>query len=96
MGMFVCALRIEIHLGQAASLKDRRGVVRPLTEGIRNRHPVAVAEVGFQDKWQRAAIGIAAIGSSEHQVTEILEAVERFVWSWPEIEVTLTERTWLE
>jgi uncharacterized protein len=94
--MFVCALRIEIHIPHAHSLKERRAVVKPLTEGIRNRHPVAVAEVGFQDKWQRAALGIAAVGSSEGQVTELLDTVERFVWSWPEIEVGITERTWME
>lgn len=94
--MFVCALRVEIHIGHSHSLKERRAVLRPLIEGIRNRFGVAVAEVGFQDTWQRAAIGIAAVGSAEHQVTEVLDSVDRFIWSWPEIEVTETERTWLD
>jgi uncharacterized protein YlxP (DUF503 family) len=48
---------------------------------------VAAAEVGFQDKWQRALLGIAAVSGESRHVTDVLTKVERFVWSFPEVEV---------
>ena len=62
-------------------------MVKPIIEGARRRYQVAAAEVGFQDKWQRAEIGFAAVSSAPAHVREVLAAVERFVWSFPEVEV---------
>jgi uncharacterized protein YlxP (DUF503 family) len=52
---------------------------------------VAAAEVDHHDKWQRAAIGVAAVAQSAGHAEEVLAAVERFVWSFPEIEVIAVE-----
>jgi uncharacterized protein YlxP (DUF503 family) len=54
------------------------------------------AEVDHQDKWQRAALGMAAVAATPGHVTEVLDAVERFVWSFPEVEVVDTERVWAD
>ena len=48
---------------------------------------MAVAEVDYQDKWQRAGIGVAVVAASAGHAEEVLQAVERFVWSFPEVEV---------
>jgi len=71
-------------------------VVRPIIEGCRHRYSVAAAEVDHQDRWQRAGIGIAAVASSAGHVEEVADAVERFVWSFPEVEVISVTRHWLE
>ncbi len=94
--MFVCALRAELLIASSTNLKAKRAVVRPLVEGIRNRHHVAVSEVAYTDKWQRTALGIAAVSGTERMVVEVLDEVERFIWSWPEIEVVSLQRSWLE
>jgi hypothetical protein len=65
-------------------------------EGLRVRFRVSVAEVDHQDQWQRAGVGVAVVGSSAAQVEEVLDAVDRFVWSHPEVEVLSTERSWLD
>jgi uncharacterized protein YlxP (DUF503 family) len=88
-------LAIDLHLPQPRSLKAKRAVVKPVVEGARRRFGVSVAEVGYQDRWQRAEIGVAAVASSHAQLVEILDAVERFVWSFPELDVVSCERTWL-
>jgi uncharacterized protein len=77
-------------------LKEKRAVVRPIVDGIRNRFAVSVAETGHQDRWQRAEIGVAAVSSSPKVVTEVVDEVERFVWSFPEVEVLETRRFWAE
>jgi uncharacterized protein YlxP (DUF503 family) len=75
------------------SLKDKRAVIRPILDGARRRYQVAAAEVGFQDKWQRALLGMACVGNDGGYVHEVLTKVERFVWSFPEIEVLRVEQT---
>lgn len=94
--MHVCAVAIDIHVPQATSLKAKRSVLLSLIETVRKRYPVAIAEVDHQDTWQRSEIGIAAVSASARQVEEILDSVERYIWSVPDIEVGQTERTWLE
>ncbi|MGI9603980.1 MAG: DUF503 domain-containing protein [Acidimicrobiales bacterium] len=94
--MHVQALHMDLHLPSCRSLKAKRAVLRPIIEGIDHRFPVAVAEVDHQDLWQRAAVGVAAVSGTHRQVEEILDEVERFVWSRPDIEVGRAERTWME
>jgi uncharacterized protein YlxP (DUF503 family) len=43
--------------------------------------------VGFQEKWQRAELGFAAVAGTSGHVRDVLQSVERFVWSFPEVEV---------
>ena len=90
--MHVEAVRVELHLPNVHSLKEKRAVVKPIVEGVRRRYQAAVAEVDHQDKWQRAAIGIAVVSASHHHACEVMEAIERFVWSFPEVEVLRIEQ----
>lgn len=94
--MHCCALSMEIHIPASASLKSKRKVVKHLLETCRARFGVAVAEVGHQDRWQRSGLGFAAVASSPGQVEDVLDSVERYVWSHPEVEVLEGRRCWLE
>jgi uncharacterized protein YlxP (DUF503 family) len=92
----VASLTIELHLREARSLKQKRAVVRPILDGCRHRFSVAAAEVAHQDVWQRATLGMATVSASARHAADVLDAVERFVWSFPEVEVTSCRRSWLE
>ncbi len=94
--MHVLALELDLHFPACQSLKEKRAVLRPVLDGLRNRHPVAAAEVDHQDLWQRAVVGIAAVSSAPGHASEIIDEAERFVWSFPELEVLGTARRWLE
>ena len=94
--MHLLALEVDLHIGDARSLKAKRSVVKSIVEGARHRYGVAAAEVGFQEQWQRALLGFAAVGSEAGHVTDVIDEVERFVWSHPEISVLSVERRWLE
>lgn len=69
-------------------------MVRPILDGARRRFAVAVAEVDHQDSWQRAVLAMAAVSGSAGHARQVIDAVERFVWSFPEVEVVSTERGW--
>jgi hypothetical protein len=77
--MIVGAALIEIHVHHSQSLKAKRGVVRSIKQRVRNRFDVAVAEVGGQDLWQRAQLGLAAVGNDARRVRKVLEAAVAFV-----------------
>jgi len=94
--MFVLVLDVELHIPAARSLKAKRAVVKSLVETSRQRFQVAAAEVGYQDLWQRSQIGFAAVAGSAKHVVEVIDEVERFVWSNPESEVIRCERRWMD
>jgi uncharacterized protein YlxP (DUF503 family) len=94
--MHVCALEVEVHLPEVGSLKGKRAVIRHLVEVPKRRFGVAAAEVGHQDSWQRAVLGYAAVSGSPVLVEQVLDQVERFVWSHPEVAVLRTDRAWVE
>jgi uncharacterized protein YlxP (DUF503 family) len=94
--MHACALSMEIRIPGSRSLKAKRTVVKHLVETSRSRFGVAAAEVGYQNQWQRAELAFAAVSGSQGQVEELLDTVERFVWSHPEVEVLADGRWWLE
>jgi uncharacterized protein len=92
----VGALAFELHLPDVHSLKEKRAVVRPIVDGARHRFSVSAAEVDHQDLWQRASVAMAVVSGTEAQARNVLDAVERFVWSFPEIEVVDAQLRWLE
>ena len=57
---------------------------------------MAAAEVAYQDRWQRAGLGFSLVGSTRPHAVEVMDRVERFIWSFPEAEVLSAERYWLE
>ncbi len=73
--MTVGTLRIEFLVAGASSLKDKRRVVKGLKDRLRHRFNVSVAEVEFQELWQRSAVGVAAVGTDGAFVAEVLEKV---------------------
>jgi len=85
---------VGLRIPQSHSLKDKRAVVRPILDGSRHRFGVAAAEVGKQDLWQVAELGFAAVAGTAGHVQEVLDAVERFVWSFTEVEVLSCEVHW--
>lgn len=71
-------------------------MITPIIDGARHRYRVAAAEVDYQDKWQRAAIAVAVVAASPGHAEEVADAVERFVWSFPEVEVIDADWRWVE
>jgi uncharacterized protein len=94
--MHACAIAMEIRIPTSGSLKSKRTVIKHLVTTSKARFGVAAAEVGYQEKWQRSELGFAAVADSHTYVEDVLDSVERFVWSHPEIEVLGSSRRWLE
>jgi len=77
--MIIGAAVVELHVRGSRSLKAKRGVVRSLVSRLRNRFNLSVAEVGGQDTWQRAVLGLAAAGTDRAFVRQLLERAVAFI-----------------
>lgn len=75
--MVVGVLRLTLYIHGAASLKDKRQVLRKVTDRLRSRFNVSVAEVGDNDNWQRAVVGICAVANDHSFVNEVLDKCAR-------------------
>ena len=70
--MIVAVQTWDLHLPGCLSLKDKRGVLKPLTNGLRRTLNVSVAETGHQELWQRAELGVVAISTTTEHVEQVL------------------------
>ncbi len=77
--MFVGVLTVELFLGEAHSLKEKRRVLKSVIDRIKTRFNVSVAEVGEQDVWQRSTLGISMISNECAHVHKVFNAVVKFI-----------------
>jgi uncharacterized protein YlxP (DUF503 family) len=73
--MVVGTIQLEIFIPGSNSLKAKRRVVKSITQRLRGRFNVSVAEVNANDLWQRATLGIALANGNRTQAREILRRV---------------------
>ncbi len=66
---------IVIHIDGCRSLKEKRAVVRSITDRIRNSFNASVAEVGSNDLHQRAEIGIALVGNDSRVINSKMDKI---------------------
>lgn len=72
--MIVGVLTLELFFPYSRSLKDKRRILHGFKDRLR-RHNVALAEVDFQDLWQRTRLGIVTLNSQPSVVEEVLGRV---------------------
>jgi uncharacterized protein YlxP (DUF503 family) len=77
--MVIGVLRFVLQIPGAGSLKGKRHVLRKVVDRVRARFNVSVAEVADNDLWQKATIGVAAVGNDRAFVNEVLDKVLRSV-----------------
>ena len=88
--------RFEPRLPGTRSLKDKRARIRPVIDRIRHRHHLSVAEVDRQDDLGRCVIEVAVVAAGPGHAQDVMDGVERLVWSADGIEVLSLELTWSE
>lgn len=69
------------------SLKEKRRRLRPVLAHLRQRMELSVSEVGSQDAWQKATVGIAVVAPQAHRLGEIIEGVRRYALGLDDMEM---------
>lgn len=85
--MHVGVLQVELLIGNAQSLKDKRHVVRSVLDRLRASFNVSAAEIDHLDLHQRAMIGFAAVSNDSAHVRGLLQQVLNHLRRHPEAQV---------
>ncbi len=91
----VGVLTLELRLENSFSLKDKRQVVRSLKDRLRHKFNVAVAEIDYQDLWQRAALAAVTVSPDHEYAEKLLQLVEDEAASLLGSELAATSVEWL-
>ena len=75
----LATLTIHLHIPGCASLKEKRGRIKPLMARLQREFNLSVAEMDLQDKWQEAVIGCALIGNNYAHLESAMHTVTRWV-----------------
>jgi uncharacterized protein len=68
---------MELQLSESHSLKDKRHTVKSLKDRLRSKFNVAVAEIDYQDTWQRSLISAVTVSGDHTRAEQTLQLVER-------------------
>jgi uncharacterized protein YlxP (DUF503 family) len=82
----VCHIGLLIHDNH--SLKGKRQILKKVLEKVKNRFNVSIAEVGSHELWQRAEIGLTAVGNDGAFVNSQLLKVLDFIENLHIVEIT--------
>lgn len=93
--MHLLLLQFELHLVDCHSLKEKRGILKPLLNEIRRDFNVSVSEVDQHDLWQSAVLAAVAVSgmksSLERMERELLAVME----TNPHLQLAEFGREWL-
>ncbi|MBW8009854.1 MAG: DUF503 domain-containing protein [Chloroflexi bacterium] len=86
--MALGVLTLHIHLPGCASLKEKRGRLKPLITKLQREFNLSVAEINYHDVWQDAVIACALVSNDHKHNQRSLQNVARWVDdSWPDVSV---------
>jgi uncharacterized protein YlxP (DUF503 family) len=77
-------LTFHLHLPGCASLKEKRGRLKPILARIHRQYNVSTAEMGLQDQWQESVISCGMVGNDAAYLRPAMETVRKWVeanWS---------------
>ncbi|NMB38857.1 MAG: DUF503 domain-containing protein [Firmicutes bacterium] len=85
--MIIGTAFLNVRIVGVQSLKEKRSILLSVLKRTRNKFNVSAAEVGAQDLWQKAEIGIAVVSGSSNHVEQQLRKIVSFIESEPRFEI---------
>lgn len=89
--LFVRTLSITLFIHDALSLKDKRQVLQSLMQKVRQKFNVAIAEIGYQDEWQRTEIGLAFVSNQPSHLEQMQPEILNFIEDQYPVEIARLE-----
>jgi uncharacterized protein len=85
--MIVGLCTVELFIPDGHSLKDKRRILQSLKTRVRDKFNVSVAEVGEQDLWQKAILGLACVANETGHVNQVLDQVVNVIRAVPTVQL---------
>jgi hypothetical protein len=94
--MVVGVCRISLMLGESASLKDKRAVLRKIKDRVQQKFNCAIAEVGDQDVWQSAQLGFAVVSNDRGFTQSMVQKILAFIDDMAVAKLTDDEQDYID
>ncbi|HTC20495.1 MAG TPA: DUF503 domain-containing protein [bacterium] len=79
--MVIGLLRVEVHYPESGSLKTKRSTLKSVTDRLRKQFNVSVAEVEYQNLWQRSVLAVVTVNTdrphADSTLSKVLDLMER-------------------
>ena len=85
--MVIGVCKIILSMDQAFSLKEKRHIVKSIIERLKSRFNASVAEVGLNDKWKNAMVGVACVSNNASHADSIMANIINFVENDGRVEI---------
>ena len=81
-------LTLHLHLPGCASLKEKRGRIKPLLARLHRQFNVSAAEMELQDKWQETVIACGMVGNDRVHLEQSLQTIVHWAeGNWPDMQM---------
>ena len=77
MNVGICT--VSLGIPENMSLKGKRQVLKSITSRVRNKYNVSIAEVGDNDAWQRAMLGLCYVSNDRRHTNSVLSNIVDFI-----------------
>ena len=77
--MIIGTCKVYMTADWVYSLKDKRTVVKSITEKVRGKFNVSIAEVELQDVHRNICIGFACVSNSTAHTNSVIQTVLNFI-----------------
>lgn len=85
--MTIGLLRVDLLVPGSRSLKDKRRVLKGLKDRLHNQFNCSVAEVEYQDLWNRARLAVCVVSGESRHANSQLDEIVKFVSRQPGAEL---------
>jgi len=93
--MYVVLISFEVLVEGSSSLKMKRSVINRIKDRIRSRFNASIAEIGYLDKWQRAAMGVTMVSNEKKKLQKDVDAIQAMLVSFTDMSVNQFSVEWL-
>jgi len=94
--MHAAAVRLELRIKEARSLKAKRSVLKKVSSMLATKFGVSVSEVDHQNLWQRATLGVALVAPQAGHLERVIHRVQRTMLEHDEVELIEMAVSYLE
>jgi hypothetical protein len=84
-------LLLDCYISESQSLKDKRRILSSLSERLRRQFNIAIAEVEYQDQWQRAQLAIIFVNTNWRMLQSSMSKLTEYIDRDRRVEITNTE-----
>ena len=77
--MTVGILRLSLFIPRSNSLKHKRSVLKAVKNSLIVKFNVCVAEIDYQEKWQRSVLAVGFINNNRKVIDSIFSQVIKFM-----------------